>query len=385
MKDWHCYINNQTYGPYPENLLMELINRGQLTSDTYVYNNSAEEAQKGWQRAIDTEIAALFLNNSQGTQTLPPIQNQGTTRVSPEALEGNAENRQFADEGDAKTFSSNNAYEPGRRHFEKETKHEKLSVASIIVNKFKNSKYSSIRQAENQAKMANKIIDFGLWQAIGLIILSIAIYFLLKQYLLFDESRSNIVMRSAAKAANTVVEFIIIKPYRAVIIDSIFNALKSCAIPSLVYIFYLMIVNKFQSFEKTSHWIAYIAMPLLVFVLCYCYKNTNIIKWIPIFINISSMAVILGLWFHSRKFASVVVIIALSILNVVFNLSISLTKNILSWIPVVSGISEISSSTVRLVLNVIEIAQVCMLLAIAIIVKKCVDYFFYKRYGLVVK
>jgi hypothetical protein len=385
MKDWYCYINNQAYGPYPEDLLRELINRGQLTADTYVYNGSLEETQKGWQRAIDTEIIALFLGSSQGTQPLPPIQNQGTTRVSPENLEENAENRQLADEGDAQTFSPNNAYEPGRHQFEKETRHEKLSVAGIIVNKFKNSKYSSIRQAENQVKMSNKIIDFGLWQAIGLIILSIAIYFLLKQYLLFDESRSNIVMRSAAKAANTIVEFIIIKPYRAVIINSIFNALKSCAIPSLVYIFYLMIVNKFQSFKKTSHWIAYIAMPLLVFVLYYNYKNVNIIKWIPIFINTSSMAVILSLWFHSRKFASVVVIIALSILNVVFNLSISLTKNILSWIPIVSGVSEISSSTVRLVLNVIEIAQVFMLLAIGIIVKKCIDYFFYKRYGLVVK
>jgi hypothetical protein len=385
MKDWHCYINNQAYGPYPEDLLRELISRGQLTADTYVYNDSLEEAQKGWQRAIDTEIAALFLNNSQGTQHLPPIQNQGTTRVSPETLEENAENHQLADEGYVQTFSPNNAYEPVRHQFEKEPKSEKLSVVSIIVNKFKNSKYSSNRQVENQVKMANKIIDFGLWQAIGLIILSIAIYFLLKQYLLFDESRSNIVTRSAAKTANTIVEFIIIKPYRAVIINSIFNASKSCVIPSFVYIFYLMIVNKFQNFGKTSHWIAYIAMPILIFILYYNYKNVNIIKWVPIFINISSMAVILGLWFHSRKFASVVVIIALSILNVVFNLSISLTKNILSWIPIVSGVSEISSSTVRLVLNVIEIAQVFMLLAIAIIVKKCIDYFFYKRYGLVVK
>jgi hypothetical protein len=91
MKDWYCYINNQTYGPYPENLLMELINRGQLTADTYVYNDSPEEAPKGWQRAGDTEIAALSLNNSQGTPPLPPIQNQVTTSVSQETPEENYE------------------------------------------------------------------------------------------------------------------------------------------------------------------------------------------------------------------------------------------------------------------------------------------------------
>jgi hypothetical protein len=88
MKNWHCYINNQTWGPYPENLLRELIDKGQLTADTLVYNDSPEEAPKGWQRAGDTEIAALFLNNSQGTQP----------------------------------HSSNNAYEPGRCQFEEETK-----------------------------------------------------------------------------------------------------------------------------------------------------------------------------------------------------------------------------------------------------------------------
>jgi hypothetical protein len=162
--------------------LRELINRGQLTADTYVYNDSPEDAPKGWQRAGDTEIAALFLNNSQGTQTLLPIQNQGTTSVSPEAPEEtvrcpscgannvivsggiteceycgtpllsiqnqettcvsseatgeNAENscHSLSDEGEAQTFSSNNAYEPGRRQFEEETKSEKLSVNSIIVN-----------------------------------------------------------------------------------------------------------------------------------------------------------------------------------------------------------------------------------------------------------
>jgi hypothetical protein len=103
MKNWHCYINNQACGPYPENLLRELIDRGQLTVGTYVYNDSPEDAPKGWQRAGDTEIAALFLNNPQRTLPLPPIQNTGTSRVSPAASQENAENRprRFSYEGEA--------------------------------------------------------------------------------------------------------------------------------------------------------------------------------------------------------------------------------------------------------------------------------------------
>jgi hypothetical protein len=62
MKNWHCYINNQAGGPFPESSLRELINSGQLTTDTYVYNDSPEEAPKAWQRAGDTEISGLFMN-----------------------------------------------------------------------------------------------------------------------------------------------------------------------------------------------------------------------------------------------------------------------------------------------------------------------------------
>jgi hypothetical protein len=138
VKDWYCSINNQAYGPYPENILRELIDRGQLTVDTYVYNNSPEDAPKGWQRAGDTEIAALFRNNSQGTQPLLSIQNQGPTRVSTEALKENVENRhrRFSGEGEAQTFSSNNAYEPGRRQFEEETRSfvdfSKKQIAGLV-------------------------------------------------------------------------------------------------------------------------------------------------------------------------------------------------------------------------------------------------------------
>jgi hypothetical protein len=136
MKDWYCYINNQIYGPYPEDILRGFIDRGQLTVDTYVYNDSSEEASKGWQRACDTEIATLFMNDSQRTQPLPPIQNQEATHVSLEVPEKNAANSryQLSDESEGQTFPSNGAYEPGSHQFEEETKSEKLSVMNIIVD-----------------------------------------------------------------------------------------------------------------------------------------------------------------------------------------------------------------------------------------------------------
>jgi hypothetical protein len=137
-KDWYSYIDNQAYGPYPENLLRELIGRGQLTADTYVYNDSVEEAPKGWQRAEDTEIAALFLNDLQGTQPLFSLQNQETLSVSPEVPKKNAKKRRrrrrLSDEGEGQIFSSNNAYEPEMRQFNEETKSAKLSVMNIIIH-----------------------------------------------------------------------------------------------------------------------------------------------------------------------------------------------------------------------------------------------------------
>ncbi|MDR1481354.1 MAG: GYF domain-containing protein [Synergistaceae bacterium] len=119
MNSWHCYINGQAYGPYPENLLRELINRGQLTTDTYVYNDSPKDAPMGWQRAGDTEIVTLLLNNPQGIKLFPPIQNKGITRVSQEMPKENVENHRhlLSNDGETQIFSSNYACEPGTRQF----------------------------------------------------------------------------------------------------------------------------------------------------------------------------------------------------------------------------------------------------------------------------
>jgi hypothetical protein len=120
MKDWYCYINNQTYGPYPENLLRELVGRGQLTADTYVYNDSPKEAPRGWQRAGDTEIAALL----------------GIARVAQKTSEENALNHLrilFSEEEkeEEEIFSSDDAY--GTDQFEEETKLEKRSDKWIWI------------------------------------------------------------------------------------------------------------------------------------------------------------------------------------------------------------------------------------------------------------
>lgn len=70
LKEWYCYINNQQCGPYSEELLFQLVNSGQLTIDTLVYNTDPENAAKGWLKAIDTEISTLF----------PPTVKENTVR-----------------------------------------------------------------------------------------------------------------------------------------------------------------------------------------------------------------------------------------------------------------------------------------------------------------
>jgi hypothetical protein len=60
MKDWYCAVNGLTYGPFSEPLLGDMVKKGQLTFDTLVWNSGPDYADKGWQRALDTELAALL-------------------------------------------------------------------------------------------------------------------------------------------------------------------------------------------------------------------------------------------------------------------------------------------------------------------------------------
>jgi preprotein translocase subunit SecG len=63
LKDWYCYIDNQQCGPYPEKILRQLVQNDRISNDTLVYNGDTENAHKGWQKAIDTEISLLLLDS----------------------------------------------------------------------------------------------------------------------------------------------------------------------------------------------------------------------------------------------------------------------------------------------------------------------------------
>jgi hypothetical protein len=60
MSEWYCAVNGLTYGPFTETLLQDMAKEGRLTFDTLVWNGDPENAERGWQRALDTELAALL-------------------------------------------------------------------------------------------------------------------------------------------------------------------------------------------------------------------------------------------------------------------------------------------------------------------------------------
>jgi uncharacterized RDD family membrane protein YckC len=63
IKDWHCAFMGQVEGPYGEEQLRSMIQSGKLTAQTFVWNSSPGNAEKGWVQACDTELASLFMEN----------------------------------------------------------------------------------------------------------------------------------------------------------------------------------------------------------------------------------------------------------------------------------------------------------------------------------
>jgi uncharacterized RDD family membrane protein YckC len=60
MKEWYCGINGETKGPFPEATLREMAAREELTPDTLVWNSAPGNAERGWVKASDTEVASIF-------------------------------------------------------------------------------------------------------------------------------------------------------------------------------------------------------------------------------------------------------------------------------------------------------------------------------------
>jgi uncharacterized RDD family membrane protein YckC len=64
MKEWHVVLNGETQGPFTEDALREMAGKGTLTGDSFVWNGAPENVAKGWQKAADTEVAALLAQNA---------------------------------------------------------------------------------------------------------------------------------------------------------------------------------------------------------------------------------------------------------------------------------------------------------------------------------
>ncbi|MDR3355321.1 MAG: RDD family protein, partial [Synergistaceae bacterium] len=72
MKEWYCGIDGRTEGPFSEEKLRELAARGVLTGDTLVWNGDPGNAERGWVRAAETEVAAIFGNAAGSVSQAPP-------------------------------------------------------------------------------------------------------------------------------------------------------------------------------------------------------------------------------------------------------------------------------------------------------------------------
>ena len=54
MRYWHCHVNGQTYGPYPEEQMVDMFEARRISEETLVY--CSEQADRGWVNLGETEI-----------------------------------------------------------------------------------------------------------------------------------------------------------------------------------------------------------------------------------------------------------------------------------------------------------------------------------------
>jgi hypothetical protein len=368
MKEWHYAIEDQSFGPVPENELSGLVRDGVLTPFTMVWNNELGDPGTGWVRASDTELNILF---SHTLRYEPVIHKPGDNHNSPVTkLDG------------ASDF--NNSMNVEKEQVTNKTTEMTKENNSNFFSKFKDSAGRTKKTSGKQLNTANRIFNMGLLQSLILIVLSISIYFLFKKYLLFQYTNSGFIAKHLAQAANFFIQKLIFAPYATILFDIIYRSLKATIIPAIAYILFACCFIKFPKIEKISPWIAYIAIAVLILIL-FLHKRptaTTFMPWFYGFINISSMAVVFGLYFHSRKLASGIAFCVLCILNFLVSLSLGLIRMIVSAIPIVSFFGGVAISGFRLIINVTEISQVFMLIAIGNIIKYVIDLYMHRHFGI---
>jgi hypothetical protein len=373
MKEWYYAIEGKPFGPYLENELSGLVRDGLLTPYTLVWSNELSDANRGWIQASDTELNILFPQTLQykpiaqkpvNNYPNSPITEQDTLYQQP-----------------LQTPSS--VPEPIRIDAPA-TIAETEEKTTDFFSKFKDSVDSTKKTSEKQLNTVSRLVNMGMIQSAILIILSIAIYFILRKYLLFQDSHSGFIAKNLAKAANYIIQKLILDPYATILFGMVFRSLRANVIPAIAYIIFMSCLIKYPKIEKLSPWIAYIALAVLILLLCLSPgpSLTTFMPWFWRFINISSMAVVFGLYFHSRKLGTGIAFCILCILNFLTYTSFSLLSTIVGIIPFVNILGGLAISGFRLIINVVEISQVFMLIAASNIIKFAIDSYIHKHFGI---
>jgi hypothetical protein len=382
MKKWYYALEGQSFGPFLESELSGLARDGALTPHTLVWNNEPSDADGGWAQASDTELNILFPNALQDKLF---TQKSVVHDLNSPVIELNIPFKEFVQTSSNVPVST---YIDEPATISKTKRNEKKKTTGFF-SKFKDSVNSTKTTSAKQLNTANTILDMGMIQSAILIFLSIAVYFVLRKYLIIQNANSGFISRNLAKTTNFFVQKLVLDPYANLIFGTIIRSLKASVIPVAVYILFLCCSIKFPRIKKISAWIAYIAVAALVGLLflksptlrTFVFSPTTILPWFYGFINISSIAVLFGLYFHSRKLGSGVAFIVLCILNFFVSIVLSGIGLTLDFIPVVNILGKMAISSAHIIISVIEIAHVFMLIAIGNIIKFIIDSCMHKCFG----
>jgi hypothetical protein len=121
MKSWYYADHGQLYGPFQDNDLRELIKGSLLTPDTLVWNDGPGNAERGWVRAAESELSALFNEYEPGQRQFDREEKPRVSQTPPSSA----------------NQSNFNEYEPEQRRFDWVFRHKicsgKQSIALVFA------------------------------------------------------------------------------------------------------------------------------------------------------------------------------------------------------------------------------------------------------------
>jgi hypothetical protein len=83
MATWYYTKDGATFGPYSNEVMIDLITRGDVTFVTLVWDAETSNAGKDWLYAYDTPLASYFTNTGEEGETQPPQETPPAEKPSP--------------------------------------------------------------------------------------------------------------------------------------------------------------------------------------------------------------------------------------------------------------------------------------------------------------